>query len=120
MKGTQATQDAANPAALIAEFYSAPADAYFQRPVVAVVVKCSTAKLERDTWRGVGIPFRRRDDVAAGLLESQREPAAPGEQINAGKRWRRISGLCDLLRKDQPGWAPDVVADEHHAAASIA
>ncbi|MBI3043558.1 MAG: DNA-binding protein [Betaproteobacteria bacterium] len=59
MKETQATEDAANPAALIAEFYAAPAEAYFQRPVVAVVANCSMAKLERDTWRGVGIPFRK-------------------------------------------------------------
>jgi len=59
VKGTQATQDAADLAALRAEFYAAPAEAYFQRLAVAAVAKCSMAKLERDTWLGVGIPFRK-------------------------------------------------------------
>lgn len=52
-------QVSSNPdgAALVAEFYEAPLEAYFPRPYISAVTHCSLAKLERDSWRGTGIPF---------------------------------------------------------------
>lgn len=44
-------------AALVSEFFSAPVDALFTRQYIAAVACCSEAKLERDSWRGTGLPF---------------------------------------------------------------
>jgi len=63
----------------LAEFYSAPDTALFNQFVVAHVRDCSTATLERDRWRGGGIPFikvgravkYRKSDVLAWLDQYQ-------------------------------------------------
>ena len=63
----------------LAEFYNAPDTALFNQFVVAHVRDCSTATLERDRWRGGGIPFikvgravkYRKSDVLAWLDQYQ-------------------------------------------------
>lgn len=58
---------------MLKEFYNAPDDALFKSPIIAAVRSCSTAKLERDRWAGIGVPFikdgrnvlyRKRDVLA--------------------------------------------------------
>jgi hypothetical protein len=44
---------------LLREFEAAPPDALFKQATVAAVRSCSTGNIERDRWRGTGIPFRR-------------------------------------------------------------
>jgi hypothetical protein len=46
-------------AELLAEFYSLPDQARIDQAMVAAVKHCSEAKLERDRWEGVGLPFIR-------------------------------------------------------------
>lgn len=68
-------------AEIIAEFFAAPGEAYFSTPDVAVVARCSDEKLERDRWRGAGIPFSkfgrqvlyRKADVLDYLERNRRE-----------------------------------------------
>ncbi len=42
---------------LLIEFEKAPLDAFFGQKTAAAVMDCSEAKMERDRWAGVGIPF---------------------------------------------------------------
>jgi|SRR5919106_1556347 hypothetical protein len=44
---------------LLQEFDAAPLDALFTSPTVAAIRHCSVANIERERWRGTGIPFRR-------------------------------------------------------------
>ena len=44
-------------AELIREFDQGPDSALFDQRVIAAVRDCSTAKLERDRWQGIGIPY---------------------------------------------------------------
>lgn len=39
------------------DFYSAPDESLYGQTVIADVIDCSEAKLERDRWAGTGIPF---------------------------------------------------------------
>lgn len=39
------------------DFYSAPDESLYGQTVIAEVIDCSEAKLERDRWAGTGIPF---------------------------------------------------------------
>lgn len=39
------------------DFYSAPNESLYGQTVIADVIDCSEAKLERDRWAGTGIPF---------------------------------------------------------------
>ncbi|MEQ1544695.1 hypothetical protein [Methyloglobulus sp.] len=39
------------------DFYSAPDESLYGQTVIADVIDCSKAKLERDRWAGTGIPF---------------------------------------------------------------
>lgn len=41
----------------LSEFYNAAVNALFSQAVVAQVIDCSKAKLERDRWQGGGIPY---------------------------------------------------------------
>ena len=43
----------------VAGFWSASDDAYFPQRVIAEVLCCSEAKLERDRWAGIGLPYTR-------------------------------------------------------------
>ena len=60
-------------------FWNAPEAAYFDQRVIAAVLSSSEAKLERDRWLGVGLPYSRhgrrilykKADVLA-LLERNR------------------------------------------------
>jgi hypothetical protein len=44
---------------ILTTFYAAPDEAWFSQVVVAAVLGCSEAKLERDRWLGVGLPYSR-------------------------------------------------------------
>ncbi len=44
---------------LLQEFDAAPLDALFTSTTVAAIRHCSVANIERERWRGTGIPFRR-------------------------------------------------------------
>jgi helix-turn-helix protein len=44
---------------LLQEFAEAPVDALFTSTTVAAIRHCSVANIERERWRGTGIPFRR-------------------------------------------------------------
>jgi hypothetical protein len=44
-------------AAALAEFYAAPDDALFNQVTIAFVRDCSEATMERDRWKGKGIPY---------------------------------------------------------------
>jgi hypothetical protein len=39
------------------DFYSAPDESLYGQTVIADVIDCSEAKLERDRWAGIGIKF---------------------------------------------------------------
>ncbi|MFA5985073.1 MAG: hypothetical protein WC782_13740 [Methylococcaceae bacterium] len=41
------------------EFYNAPDAALFSEPAIAIVCGFTVAKLQRDRWKGKGIPFIR-------------------------------------------------------------
>jgi hypothetical protein len=64
---------------LLQEFDIAPLDALFPSTTVAAVRHCSVANIERERWRGTGIPFRRiggsirycKRDVLAWLSQYQ-------------------------------------------------
>jgi hypothetical protein len=49
----------------VAAFWNAPDDALFPIPVIAMVLDCSKAKLERDRWarEGVGALFFKIDGM---------------------------------------------------------
>lgn len=57
------------------EFWAAPTSAFFGQVTIAIVCDCSTATLESNRWRGIGIPYRkvtgrvlyRKCDVVAWL-----------------------------------------------------
>lgn len=42
---------------LIDQFYEAPMSALFNQEVIAAVLACSTALMERNRWAGKGVPF---------------------------------------------------------------
>ena len=42
---------------LIAAFEAAPPSTLFPQKTIAAVLDCSLAKLERDRWEGVGVPY---------------------------------------------------------------
>lgn len=44
---------------LISSFWQSPDEAYFDQGTVAPVIGCMPKTLERDRWRGQGIPFRK-------------------------------------------------------------
>jgi hypothetical protein len=64
---------------LIQQFDEAPDSALFKQAIVAAVIGCSTALLERNRWAGGGIPFikikravrYRKSDVIAWLAQYQ-------------------------------------------------
>jgi hypothetical protein len=64
---------------LLQEFETAPLDALFTQATVAALRDCSIANIERDRWRGTGIPFRRighsirysKRDILAWLSQYQ-------------------------------------------------
>jgi hypothetical protein len=41
------------------EFWAAPMFAFFGQVTIAIVCDCSTATLESNRWRGMGIPYRK-------------------------------------------------------------
>ena len=43
--------------AAISSFYAASDEALFTQDIIAAVLDCSEAKLERDRWAGNGIPY---------------------------------------------------------------
>jgi hypothetical protein len=43
----------------IQEFWGAPMSAFFGQITIAIVCDCSTATLESNRWRGIGIPYRK-------------------------------------------------------------
>jgi len=43
----------------IQEFWGAPMSAFFGQATIAIVCDCSTATLESNRWRGIGIPYRK-------------------------------------------------------------
>ncbi|MGZ8915201.1 MAG: hypothetical protein ACXW1Z_19095 [Methylobacter sp.] len=70
-------------------FYSAPDDALFNQIVVAHVLDCSQAKLERDRWAGTGVPFikigrnarYRKSTVLGAIPRQQVSTSAAPESI---------------------------------------
>lgn len=67
-------------ASKLAHFYASSGEAWFPQHVVALVLGCSEAKLERDRWAGAGLPYSKfgrlvryqKADVLA-YLESGRQ-----------------------------------------------
>jgi len=43
----------------VLRFWNAPNDAHFTQDVIELVLGCSEAKLERDRWAGVGLPYTK-------------------------------------------------------------
>jgi hypothetical protein len=79
---------------LVAEFNRLPDIALVSQKIVAILLDCSEAKLERDRWAGTGLPFvkvgglvrYRKADILAVSAPHKRVrstteaqvPAAPG------------------------------------------
>ena len=79
-------------AKLVAAFCAAPDDALFDEVTIAAYLDCSTAKLQRDRWAGIGLPFiklsgrlvrYRAGSVRNALLESRPVCRAPDERVAA-------------------------------------
>jgi hypothetical protein len=74
---------------LLAEFYAAPPNTLFTSTTVAAIRHCSVANIERERWRGTGIPFRRiggsirycKRDILAWL--SQHRPVRSTAEADA-------------------------------------
>jgi hypothetical protein len=75
---------------LTRQFWGSPDEALHPTPVIAAVFDSSEAKLERDRWQGVGLPYvkidglvrYRKSDVLAQIEKSAvtPTPAAPRKQ----------------------------------------
>ena len=73
------------------EFWAAPVSAFFGQVTIAAVCDCSTATLESNRWRGIGIPYRkvtgrvlyRKCDVVA-WLEKHALVHSTSEQVKEG------------------------------------
>ncbi len=71
----------------LAEFYGAPETALFTQITVAHVRGCSLATMERDRWRGDGIPYikigrsvrYKKSDVLAWLDQYQPQASTSAE-----------------------------------------
>lgn len=74
---------------LVAQFHACHPDSLHSERVIAAVIDCSVEKLQRDRWRGTGLPFvrfgrlvryRKRDVVNAPVVSpaerSQQQAAA--------------------------------------------
>jgi hypothetical protein len=55
---------------LLKEFNDAPLDTLFTSTTVAAIRHCSVANIERERWRGTGIPFRR---IGGSIRYSKRD-----------------------------------------------
>jgi hypothetical protein len=53
----------------VADFWSAPMEARFPRDVVALILHCSTAKLDKDAYQGRGMRFTRPGGVGRALYK---------------------------------------------------
>lgn len=87
-----AVDEAASPTRteLVGEFCAAPDDALFDEKVIAAYIGCSTEKLQRDRWAGVGLPFvnvgrlvRYRKGTVRGELKESRPLRSVQEQAAA-------------------------------------
>ena len=66
----------------IVRFWDAPPGAYFDQRTMLAVLRCSAAKLERDRWLGIGLPYSRfgrrvlykKADVVALLERNKQAP----------------------------------------------
>ena len=63
----------------VSRFWNAPDEALFSIPVIAEVLDCSAAKIERDRWKGRGLKLikldgmvrARKSDVLAWISECE-------------------------------------------------
>jgi hypothetical protein len=93
----------------VADFWDGAPGSLWQRPVIAQVIGCSEAKLERDTWMRQGIPIvrlgrhirYRKSDVEEYLRE----------------RTVKMEGRADSLEERSQEWTREravKMADHRH------